>query len=394
MSYAPGHGHGDASRGRTGLAENAGGVGRGWRSVVDMIAALVAWVGEMRRRLRAWRRISFTSGGLVFTLGAFAVGFAAMNTGNNLLYLLLGSMLGFIVVSGWLSEQAISGLRFERHLPRAVTVGQPMRLGYHVRNLKKRLPSLAVEITEAGLPESAFLAHVAAGGTSEARSTNSFVRRGIYPLGTVTFSTSFPFGMFLKQRDIQIPGEVVVWPRSDRPVRAPSPGGGRVPRLGISARGASGTTGEYRSLRAYRPGDDPRDIHWRSSARLREPVIREYERDGAETRWICLDTRAEPTDAAEVAVEVTASLAARAIVEGRPVALVAGDIVLDPGDGPGQLERVLDVLARIDFVPTNAAPATPVDPASCILVCVEGGGGYGDVLAVGSDATLDVGEAA
>ena len=195
-----------------------------------MIPALLANIKRAWRKLRGWRRISFTSGGLVFSIGALAVGFAAMNTGNNLLYLLLGSMLGFITVSGWLSEQAIWKLSIERHLPRAVTVGQPMRLGYHVRNLKRWLPSLTVEIFEEGLPQSAFLAHVPAGGTAEARSTNRFVRRGIYPLSTVTLSTAFPFGMFLKQRDIEIAGEVVVWPRCDRPVRTPSPGGGRIPR--------------------------------------------------------------------------------------------------------------------------------------------------------------------
>ena len=367
---------------------------RSQRSAIDMIVAVVRWMKAVWLRLRAWRRISFTAGGLIFTLGAFAVGFAAMNTGNNLLYLLLGTMLGFITVSSWLSEQAIRGLRFERRQPRAITVGQPMRLAYRVRNLKKWLPSLAVEIIEQGLPERAFLSHVKANGSAEAQSTNSFVRRGIYPLGTVTLSTSFPFGMFLKQRDVQIPGEVVVWPRTDRLVRAPTPGGGRVPRLGISSRGSAGTTGEYRSLRAYRVGDDPRDIHWRSSARLREPVIREYERDGAETRWICLDTRSEPTEAAEVAVEVAASLAARAIRETRPVALVVEDVVIEPGEGPGQLERILDLLARVDFSPSNRAPAPPLDPASCILVCVEGGSGYGDVLAVGTDATLDIEEAA
>ena len=81
-----------------------------------MIPALLAGIRGTWRKLRAWRRISFTSGGLVFTIGALAVGFAAMNTGNNLLYLLLGSMLGFIAVSGWLSEQAIWNLGIERHL--------------------------------------------------------------------------------------------------------------------------------------------------------------------------------------------------------------------------------------------------------------------------------------
>ena len=93
-------------------------------SPLDTVRRGARALRETWARIRAWRRIRFTSGGVVFTLGTIAVGFAAMNTGNNLLYLLLGSMLGFIAVSGWLSEQAIRGLRVERRAPRAVTVGQ------------------------------------------------------------------------------------------------------------------------------------------------------------------------------------------------------------------------------------------------------------------------------
>ena len=359
------------------------------RALVRAPTAALAWAQEVRRRMRAWRRISFTSGGAAFTLGSFAVGFAAMNTGNNLLYLLLGAMLGFIVVSGWLSEQAIRALRIERAIPRAVTVGQDMHLRYRVYNGKPRLPSLAVEISEDGLPGSAFLTHIAARGTAEARSVNSFIRRGIYPLGTVTLSTSFPFGMFRKERDLEIPGEIVVWPRTGRRVHTLAPAAGRVRRAEASRRGSLGTRGEYRSLRAYRPGDDPRDIHWRSSARLREPVIREYESDGAETRWICLDTRVEPGDAAEVAVEVAASLAATASTSQRPFALVVEDSVLEPAEGPGQLERVLDALARVEFGPHRPPPAPPVDPSWCILVSVDASGGFGQTVAVGREARLE-----
>ena len=379
-----------ALRGRSNTSGSASGrEAVGARSIVTRLVTPLVWPRGVWRRIRSWRRISFTSGGFVFTVGTFAVGFAAMNTGNNLLYLLLGSMLGFIVVSGWLSEKAISGLRFQRVTPHAVTVGQPMRLKYHVHNIKTRLPSLAVAIHEAGLPESAFLAHVAAKGSAEARSTNSFVRRGIYPLRAITLSTCFPFGMFLKQRDIDLPGEVVVWPRSDRNVRAPSPDGGKVPRMGASAKGALGHRGEYRTLRPYRPGDDPKDMNWKAFARSAEPVIREYERDGAETRWICLDTRAEPGDAAEVAVEVAASLAASAVAEARPFALVTPDAVIDPGEGHGQLERVLDALARVDFGVDEHLPSPPVDPTTCILVSVDGAPGFGDVIAVGREAQLD-----
>lgn len=355
-------------------------------------AARVVW--RVWRRIRAWRRISFTSGGLAFTLGTMAVGFAAMNTGNNLLYLLLGAMLGFIAVSSWLSEQAIGGLRIERRHPRAVTVGHDFRIVYEVTNRKRFLPSLAVEISEVGLPEKAFLAHVAPGGHATTRSVNSFIRRGIYPLGTLTLSTGFPFGMFRKERDLEIPDEVIVWPRTDRAVREPVSGAGRVPRIGMSARGTAGTRGEYRSLRGYRVGDDPRDIHWKSSARLREPVIREYERDGAETRWICLDLRGEPGDAAEVAIEVAASLAAKALGQHRPFALVAGDTLIEPGDGPGQLERALDLLAMVDFEPDAPAPNPPISPAACVLVSIDGRPGFGDVMAVGRGARLSSGEEA
>lgn len=379
MKEAPGH-----LTGRGGVAPASGPT----RSDETPLRRWRLRAGEAWARLRGWRRIRFTSGGAAFTLGTMAVGFAAMNTGNNLLYLLLGSMLGFITVSSWLSEQAIKGLRVERRAPRAVTVGHDLRLIYEVTNRKRRLPSLAVEIYEQGLPDAAFIPHVEPEGHATARSLNSFVQRGIYPLDTVTLSTGFPFGLFQKERDIHIPGEIIVWPRTDRAVRDPSSGAGRVPTVGSSARGLAGSRGEYRSLRAYRIGDDSRDIHWKSSARLREPVIREYERDGSETSWICLDLRATPGEAAEVAVEVAASLAARAVRQSRPFALVAGQDMLEPAEGIGQLERALDMLARVDFSEDSPAPDPPVPTEACVLVAVDARGGYGDVIHVGRDARL------
>lgn len=354
------------------------------------LARARARLAEAWRRLRAWRRIYFTGFGLAFTLGTVAVGFAAMNTANNLLYLLMGSMIGFISVSSWLSEQAIRDVGVERRLPRSVMVGQDCRLTYEVTNHKRLLPSLAIELVETGLPNRAFVGHLAARKTASARSVNSFVRRGIYPLRDVTLSTTFPFGLFRKERDVELPAEIVVWPRTDRPVREPLTGGGRAPRAGMTSRGSLGSRGEYRSLRGYRPGDDPRDIHWRSSARSGNPVMREYESDGAETRWICLDIREEAGEAAEVAVEVAAALVAGAMAEQRPFAFVAGDATLEPGHGAAHMERALDILARVDFAPSNRPPSPPAPRSACVLVAVRptASDEWGDVFAVGTDARL------
>ena len=335
--------------------------------------AAVTGVRRAWASLRAWRRIRFTFGGLVFSLGALAVGFAAMNTANNLLYLLLGAMLGLIVVSSWLSEQAIRGLDVRRHTPYGVTVGHEVRIQYEVINHKRRLSSLAVELREQGLPGTAFLPRVGAGEETTARSANRFVRRGIYPLGTVTISTSFPFGLFLKERDVEIPGELVIWPRHDRALRAPAPGAGKSRALGIALTRAAGTRGDYRGLREYRPRDDPKDIHWRSSARFEVPVVREYDRDSSESLWICLDLAGQPSEESEALVEVTASLAARAQAEGKRFGLVVGGRTVPPARRARGSWSASWMRSRAwTSGSTPPPPAPPVDPSRCILVSLAG----------------------
>ena len=328
---------------------------------------------EAWKRLRGWRRIRFTLGGALFSVGSLAIGFAAVNTGNNLLYLLFGAMLGFIALSGWLSERVLRRLEIRRHTPRGVTVERPIRLTYYVTNRKRLFPTLAVYLIEEGLPEPAFISRVGAGDSVAVGSENRFVQRGVYALGTLTLSTSFPFGMFTKERDVPLPGELVIWPRTDRPVRLPThPGGRGGQQFSDSSGGAPGARGEYRGLREYRVGDDPKDIHWKTTAKIGTPVTREYDRDTTDTVRICLDTRGEPGDEAEAAIEVAAALAAQAYRIGRRFGITTCTSDLAPGGGSGQLELVLDLLARVDFDPSAPHLAPPIDAMGCVLVSLSG----------------------
>lgn len=351
---------------------------------------------EIWKRIRGWRRIHFTRGGALFTAAALAVGFAAMNTGNNLLFLLLGAMLGTIVLSGWLSERAIGRLEVRRRTPRGVAVGEPARISYEVRHGGRWLPSLAVEIREEGLPGTAFVNRLDPGGTTTAGSARPFVRRGVYPLDVVTLSTGFPFGLFRKERDLRLPDELVVWPRTDR--RLPTLSVEGEARRGDGGAGGRdrGARGEYRGLRPYRVGDDPRDVHWRSTARVGEPVVREYERESSEALWICLDLRGTADAAGERAVEAAASLAARFHERGRPFALAAHRVVIEPASGDAQLERVLDALARVELDLDAPVVSPPVHPRRCVLVSsVAGGpGAFGDAILTGDGRTAsgDAGE--
>jgi uncharacterized protein (DUF58 family) len=340
---------------------------------------------ELREWLRPPRRLRFTRAGAFFTIGVIALGFATLNTGNNLLYLLLGALLGLIVVSGWLSEQAIQRIRIVRRAPHGVA-GEPMAINYEVHNGKRRLPSVALELREADAEIVGFVPIIAPGKSAIARVHVTFARRGVYRLHHFTLSTTFPFGLFVKERDVVFPGTIVVWPRSNRRVREARKGGMRTRRSGAEqASAVTGGRGDYRSLRPYRSGDDPRDVHWRSTARFPEPVVREYERESAETLWIALDLRTAASESAEAAIETAASLAARATLRGERVALITNDTVIDPGTGPAQLERVLDTLARAR-VRADAPPlSVPVAQLECVLVAVHPAPGeWGDVFAAGA----------
>jgi uncharacterized protein (DUF58 family) len=264
-----------------------------------------------------------------------------------------------------------------------VAVGEPARIHYAVSNRGRRIPTLALEVQEESLPDSAFVPHLPPGGEGRARSENRFVKRGVHTLDTVILRTGFPFGLFSKERDIHLAGEIVVLPRSDRPVRDPAVAGDQHRRQAGVTIGAAGGRGEYRSLRPYRPGDDPRDIHWPSTARLGEPMVREFERDGATGIWICLDLSQPDGDEAEASVEVAASLALQAERRGRRFGLASVTHTVEPGRGAAHLEAVLEALARVDFDPALPQVVPPADPERCVLVTAgsgSGGGRFADVL--------------
>jgi uncharacterized protein (DUF58 family) len=349
------------------------------RSPADHAAAAQAFI---RRWMRPPRRLRFSRSGWFFTVGALLLGVAAVGTGNNLLFLLLGAMLGFIVLSGWMSEQMLRRLSVVRRPPRGATAGSPARMTYEVRCGNRRMPSFSIEAGEAGRSEIGWIPVVAPLGSATVRVETVWPRRGVHALEGVTVATSFPFGLFRKERDLDLPGEVVVWPRAEMRLREPRPAGERMRHAGAAPAGGLGARGEYRGLRAFRPGDDPRDVHWRTTARLGEPVVREYERDRSRTLWICLDLRAPDDDAAEAAAETAASLAAGAMRRGDPFGLATAETRVDPGAGAAQFERVMDALARARFRPDAPGPAAPADRAACVLVtgAAAGGHGWGDVF--------------
>src|SRR5512145_2387297 len=104
---------------------------------------MIRWAARL---LRPPRTIRFTRDGFKFVLVTLAIGVAAINTGNNLLYLVLAMMLSFIILSGVLSEMTMRGVVASRDVPTTAVAGQPVVVRVALTNTKAWAPSFSLAV--------------------------------------------------------------------------------------------------------------------------------------------------------------------------------------------------------------------------------------------------------
>jgi len=347
-------------------------------------------LGRLRRRLRPPRRLTITRDGRLFVLVAIGVGFGAINTGNNLLYLLLGWALSFIIASGVLSERNLRGLAVRRRPPPRVFAGQPFLMEIAVENAKPRRASYSIEIEDLlgdrPIDKKCYFLKIPPGKTQRTSYRHTFARRGLYRLDGFRIATKFPFALFRKSRDTAQPGEVLVYP-AIVPVPRPVP---QARQQGEAISERLGRRGEFFGLREWRDGDDRRDVHWKSTARTGRTMVREYEDELSRRAVVVVDNalpaatlaavRADAVDAAveaqldalERAVSRAASIAAAYLDSGWAVQVVARGEEVPMGYGRPQLARVLRILALLPTV-TEDTPFVRFDPRTdSVLVAPRG----------------------
>ncbi|MGH7294138.1 MAG: hypothetical protein ACRELB_04365, partial [Polyangiaceae bacterium] len=181
-----------------------GGLSRFWR-----------WINQ--------KRLTLTRGGFIFLAATILFGVAAINTGTNLLYLILSMLLSQIIISGMLSEVVVKGLRISRRVPPYVFAGEDFRIRVLLSNPRRFTPSFALEVREMSGPfgadggedESApaFVFKLEAGERRTLAIPARIEARGVYSLKGFVLSTRFPFAFFVKYARAELPAEIVVFPQ-------------------------------------------------------------------------------------------------------------------------------------------------------------------------------------
>ena len=300
----------------------------------------------------------------------------ALATGKPIFYDLGYSLLGIVLLSFVWAWCNVNWVQLDRETLSPYTqVGQAAEERFVLRN-KGWLPKLWLEVRDhSDLPGHRAGMAVASLGPGRQRGwtvRTNCLRRGRYRLGPLTLISSDPFGLFIRRHKLHATSSIVVYPLM---VELAHFGGLAGELIGGRARQRRThyVTTNVAGVREYYPGDTFNRIHWPSTARKDQLIVKEFELDPVADVWLFVDMQGSvqaetPMPAArhgalvampapglapateEYVVAVAATLARHLIDRQRAVGLVAQAeqrIVVQPERGERQLTKLLETLAVV-----------------------------------------------
>jgi uncharacterized protein (DUF58 family) len=279
--------------------------GRIWLAGITTLISLgiAAWVSIAivpalaRRTSLRWiaYQIDYrlTRDGIIYLSAVFILILAAVNTGNNLLFLILACLLAGILISGVLSRIVLTGIELKFDLPEHIFAEQPVLAEVELRNDKPAWPSFSIRIIGGSkkspaeiLTRPVFFPYIPRMSAARQKVELRFPRRGVYRQDSFGIRTRFPFGFFEKTRQVDSNLEIAVYPRVEPTEQFYEV----LPLLtGEMASYFRGRGHELHSLRDYLNTDSARFVDWKVTAKTGRLVVREFAREDERRVLLVLD---------------------------------------------------------------------------------------------------------
>lgn len=287
-------------------------------------------MSESSSRKSSWfrfRGVSITrEGTYYFLVFLFILAGAIVRSRIQLLMLLACMLLGPLLYNAWVVYRSLRFVKFVRKVPHLLSCGEAFFVEVTAKN-SGRNATYAVVIEDklvqtAGVePEPAqrvevFFAKIAKHGEATLSYKAVIRKRGKYQLGPLTASTAFPLGLMRNSRPDTVVSTVVVMPK----LGSMTPAWRRMIQqeqsgFSSSRRQHGLLEGDFYGLREWRSGDPKQWIHWRSSAKQGELVVRQFEKQNQQDFVLLVDAwiPAEPTPQDKERAERIISMAATAV---------------------------------------------------------------------------------
>ncbi len=228
-------------------------------------------------------RFRLTREGVVYVAVLLLMGLAALNTSNNLLFLILSAMLAVLLMSGVLSTIVLTGNEIEIELPEQIFAAQPALAAVTLHNRKESLPSFSLRVdadtSKAGQPvfrDPVYFPYVSRSSHARQQVELLFPRRGIYHQDAFVLRTRFPFGFLEKWQRVESPLEALVYPAvepTEEFYEILPMVSGEIESL------YRGRGHDLYSIRDYQSSDTARHVDWKATARTGELKVREFARE-------------------------------------------------------------------------------------------------------------------
>ena len=310
---------------------------------------------RFRRRVRDWARkrqgpdslravlvqrrlyILPTPQGLLFGVMVFVMLLGSMNYANSMGFMLTFLLAALSVVAMNATHANLLGLQLDAGAAEPVFAGDTARFLLKVTNPGRRL---RVGVTlSAESDERTVTSDIPAVESSLAPVPLLTTRRGWQPIGRLAAETSYPLGMFRAWSWIYMDWRVLVYPKpAEAAPPLPLPAGGQ----GLGRPNDQGED-DFSGLRPYQPGDSPRRIAWKASARERELLTKRFTGTGEEARLLDWDTLAGMPD--EQRLSVLCRWVLDADEQGLAYGLRLPGALVPPAAGYAQRDRCLKALA-------------------------------------------------
>ena len=307
------------------------------------------------RRFRERFHYDFTPEGMAYIVIVLVIGIAALNNGNNLLFIVVSAMLGAFVVSGIASAGMLRNLELDAALPNHIFAKRPLQARLVLNNLRWWAPAFSVNVGPNRKPRRAkkqwqrgifswppwkppeqrwlhlndwvwkalplapappgifegavYFPYIARGKPSSADVELTFARRGAYVQEALGLATRFPFSFLSKTRPVNFSRQIVVYPsveETDEFFQV-------LPMItGEFEAFVRGRGNNLYLIRDHTADDSARHLDWKATAKTGALKVREFTREDERKLRIVFDNAAPGMVSEaeyEEAIALTASLA-------------------------------------------------------------------------------------
>ena len=292
-----------------------------------------------RRVTIAQRRLYIlpTAQGLLFAVAVFVMMLASMNYANSMGFMLVFLLASLGIVAMNATHANLLGLEIEAVSVAPVFAGETARFQVKVANPGKQ-PRTGVTLG-AEEDERTITSDIQAVSDSLAPVPFLTTRRGWQSIGRLSVETTYPLALFHAWSWVYMEWRVLVYPApAVEAPPLPEPLGGR----GLGRPNDQGED-DFSGLRAYQPGDSPRRIAWKASARERELLTKRFSGVGEEARWF--DWSQLPAMGDEARLSVLCRWVLEAHARDLAYGLKLPGSLFAPATGEEQRDRCLKALA-------------------------------------------------